>query len=55
MEDRIYYFEEDKLENTDTILDLVKKKALETGMKHVVVASTRGFTGLKAAETLKSS
>ena len=55
MEDRIHYFEEDKPENTDTLLDLVKKKALETGIKHVVVASTRGFTGLKATETLKSS
>lgn len=55
MDDKIYYFEEDKPENTDTVLDLVKKKALETGIKHVVVASTRGFTGLKAVEALKSS
>jgi hypothetical protein len=45
MEDKIYYFEEDKPENTDTALDLVKRA--------LVVASTRGFSGLKAVEALR--
>jgi hypothetical protein len=55
MEGRIHYFEETKTENTDILLDLVKKKALETGIKNVVVASTRGETGAKAVEAFKDS
>lgn len=55
MKDTIYYFEENKPENTAILLDLVKKKALERGIKYVVVASTRGDTGVKAAEVLKGS
>jgi len=55
MEDKIYYFEEDKPENTDVVLGLVKKKALEKGIKHVIIASTRGETGVKAAEAFKDS
>ena len=55
MEDNIYYFEETKPENTDILLGLVKKKALNKGIKHVIVASTRGETGVKAAETFQGS
>jgi hypothetical protein len=55
MENTIYYFEERKPENTDVLLDLVKKRTQETGVKHVVVASTRGETGVKAAETFKGT
>jgi len=55
MEDKIYYFEKAQPENTDILLDLVKKKTLEKGISHVVVASTRGETGVKAAEALKGS
>jgi len=55
MESKTYYFEENKPENTDILLDLVKKEALEKGIKHVVVASTRGETGVKAAEAFKGS
>ena len=55
MERKIIYFGELKPENTDILLDLVKKKALEQGIKHVVVASTRGETGVKAAEAFKDS
>jgi hypothetical protein len=55
MESRIYYFEEIKPENTDILLALVKEKALEKGIKHVIVASTRGETGAKATKAFKDS
>jgi hypothetical protein len=55
MESKIYYFEDFKPENTDILLDFVKKKALEQSIKHVVVASTQGETGVKAAEAFKDS
>jgi hypothetical protein len=55
MKGSIYYFEEIKPENTDTLLVLVKEKVLEKGIKHIVVASTRGETGVKAAKAFKDS
>ena len=55
MESTILYFEEIKAENSDILLALVKEKALEKGVKHVVVASTRGGTGVKAGEVFKDS
>jgi hypothetical protein len=39
--------------NTETVLGLAKKRAEELGIKDIVVASTRGVTGVKASETLK--
>ena len=39
----------------DLVLTLVKQKAQTKGIKHVVVASTRGETGVKAAEAFKDS
>ena len=53
MENTTYYFEEKKPENTDVLLDLVKKKALGRSIKYIVVASTRGGTGVKTAEVFK--
>lgn len=55
MKSTIHYFEEIKPENTDIVLDLVRKKALEKGIEHVIVASTRGDTGAKAAEFFRNS
>jgi hypothetical protein len=55
MNDSIQYFEKAAPENTDVVLDLVKKKAEEKGIKHIVVASTRGETGVKAAQAFKGS
>jgi hypothetical protein len=55
LESTILYFEEIKAENSDTLLALVKEKAQEKGIKHVVVASTRGGTGVKAGEVFKDS
>jgi hypothetical protein len=51
----IHYFEESKIENTDLVLEIVKQKALSKGIKHVVVASTRGETGVKTAKYYKDS
>jgi len=39
----------------DIVLDLVKEKAMEKGIKHVIVASTRGETGVKAVEHFKDT
>ena len=55
MKDSIVYFEESKPENMDIVLNLVKKKAQERGVKHIVVASTRGETGVKAVEAFKDT
>jgi len=51
----IVYFEKSQPENMDIILDLVKEKAMEKGIKHVIVASTRGETGVKAVEHFKDT
>jgi hypothetical protein len=50
-----YYFENRGEQNTDKTLELAKAKALELNVKHVVVASTRGVTGTKAAEAFKDT
>ena len=55
MKGDIQYFEESKTENIEIILKLVQQKALEKGIKHVVIASTRGETGSRAAEYFKDS
>lgn len=55
MESSTYYFEKAGRENTDTLLGLAKKRALEKGITHVVVASTSGSTGVKAAEAFKDT
>jgi len=39
--------------NTETVLGLAKKRAAELGIRDIVVASTRGATGVKASETLR--
>ena len=39
--------------NTGTVLRMAKKRAEELGIRDIVVASTRGMTGVKASETLK--
>jgi hypothetical protein len=44
------YFEEGGAEHTDVTLDLVYRAAEELGIRKVVVASTSGDTGVKAAE-----
>jgi hypothetical protein len=50
-----HYFENRGEQNTDKTLELAKVRALERNVKHVVVASTRGITGVKAAEAFKDT
>jgi hypothetical protein len=49
------YFENRGEQNTEKTLELAKARALERNVKHVVVASTRGVTGVKAAEAFKDT
>jgi hypothetical protein len=52
-EKSILYFEKIGEENTDETLKASKKRADELGIKDIVVASTRGPTGVKASEVFK--
>jgi len=56
MIEKIYqtaYFEKPGPENADATLELAFKRAKEIGIKDVVVASTKGETGIKAAKIFK--
>jgi hypothetical protein len=55
MEKKIVYFEEKGEKNTDETLRLAKERALELGIRYIVVASTSGETGRKAIEVFKGS
>ncbi len=46
------YFETEGPEHTDEVLQIVKEASDRLGVRDVVVASTRGYTGVRAAETL---
>jgi hypothetical protein len=46
-EKSILYFDEVDEKNTDETLKATKKSAEELGIKNIVVASTRGGTGVK--------
>jgi len=50
MDATITYFEETGPTNTAAVLALVKKRAAETGIKRVVLASTRGDTARQASQ-----
>jgi len=52
-EKSILYFEKVGEENTEETLKISKKRADELGIKDIVVASTRGGTGVKASEVFK--
>lgn len=45
---KVYYFEEPGPQNTEKVLEIVKERLKETGIKYVVLASTRGETAFKA-------
>lgn len=49
------YFETPGRENVDRMLEIVKKRAKELGIKNVVLASTRGFTAQKAFDVFKDT
>lgn len=47
------YFNEIGENNTDITLKIAKERAEKLGIKNIVVASTRGTTGVKASEAFK--
>ena len=51
----VTYFDETGVANTDATLRIAKNRAQELGIDTFVVASTRGGTGVKAAEAFKGS
>lgn len=52
MEARIVYFEKAGKENTEAVMEIVKQRAAELGIKTVVAASMRGYTAERAARVL---
>lgn len=52
METNITYFETPGKQNTDAVLEIVKRRARELGINTVVVASYRGYTADKAVRAL---
>jgi uncharacterized protein len=53
MEQKIVYFEKVGKENTDATFAIAKKRATELEIKSIVVASTTGWTAVKAADFFK--
>jgi len=53
IEKPIFYFDAPGETNTEETLALAKKRAEELGIKDIVVATTRGYTGAKASEIFK--
>jgi hypothetical protein len=53
VERKTVYFHSCGEENTDAVLKLVKACAQSEGIKDIVVASTRGYTGVKASKMFK--
>jgi len=53
VEEKTVYFARAGEQNTDTLLEIVKKYVEKEDIKNIVVASTTGQTGAKAAEMLK--
>lgn len=49
----ITYFDRPGPENTDQVLAVAKRRADELGINTIVVASTRGMTGVKASEVFR--
>ena len=48
----IFYFNQPGVENTDEIVEIVYNRLKEGDIKNVVVASSRGGTGLKFARKM---
>jgi len=48
------YFENPGKENTERVLELARTYAIENGIKTVVIASTTGYTAIKAYEIFKN-
>ena len=54
-QDCIIHFEKAGKENTEVTLQIAKDEAIRRGIKHIVVASTWGDTGVRMADMLKES
>lgn len=55
MEEKIVYFEEPGIKNTETTLQLAAERAKARGIKKIVLASTRGETARIAAKSWAGS
>jgi len=55
MDGKVVYFEKPGKQNTEDTLRLARARAEELGIKQGVVASTHGYTALKAAEIFEGS
>lgn len=55
VENTITYFKESGKTNTLNTLQIAKKRALELGIKKVLVASTHGYTALEAAKVFQGT
>jgi hypothetical protein len=53
MEEKIFYFEELRKENTKQTFRIALQRGKELGIKTFVVASTSGWTGVQAMEAFK--
>ena len=53
MEGKIVYFDKPGSDNTEEAFNIAKKRAEELGIKTIVVATTMGDTGARAAEFFK--
>ena len=53
MEAKTVYFDDPEKDYTDDVLNIVRQRAEELGIKTIVVASTSGKTAVKAVEALK--
>jgi hypothetical protein len=53
IEKKILYFDDVGEKNTDETLKVAKTRAEELGIKDIVVASTRGMTGVKAVKVFE--
>lgn len=55
MEKSIYYFENPGIENTDKVIELVKERKEELGIKYIVIASASGNSCVKLAEKIDNT
>jgi uncharacterized protein len=55
MEEKIVYFNNSGPDNTAAVIDLVKSQAALSGIKKIVVASTRGETARRFAEVFQGT
>lgn len=49
----ILYFEEPGPQNTEATIEAARRRASELGIRHIVVATTHGRTGLRVAEAFR--